>query len=211
MLGRPHHVLPLLQSIVDTSPGCDVFFALSSHDDDVIAEVDRTGSYYFVIEHAPGDYSRKINKAMTLHDSKLYFTGASDLRFHPGWFDAAAARMIDRIGVVGTNDLGSPRVVAGEHATHMLVSKEYVDHFGTIDGGVGFFHEGYSHEFCDDEAIQTARFHNAWAMALDSHVEHLHPSWGKGEWDASYSASGERMARDELVYRSRMHLWGQKA
>ena len=125
----------------------------------------------------------------------------------PGWLSAALARLAPGIGVVGTNDLGSPRVMAGEHATHSLVTRSYADEFGTIDEPGKVLHEGYVHEFVDDELVATARFRSAWAFAVDSHVEHLHPCWGKAPMDRLYAGQSERIRAGRKLYDRRRHLW----
>jgi hypothetical protein len=46
--------------------------------------------------------------------------------------------------------------MAGRHSTHSLVTRDYVERFGTIDEAGVVLHEGYPHEFVDDEFVQTA-------------------------------------------------------
>jgi hypothetical protein len=207
MLGRAHRVEPLLESIRATCQA-RVVFGVTEGDVDVIAAVVAAGEQ--AITHpkrARGDFQYKINQGIAATDEPYVFTGADDLRFHPGWYEAAIAKMTGRVGVVGTNDLCNQRVMRGEHATHMLVSRDYVERFGTIDEPGKFLHEGYWHEMCDDEAVQTAKRRRAWAFAADSHVEHLHPMAGRAPVDALYAAQGERMQQGRLLFRRRRRLW----
>jgi hypothetical protein len=183
-------------------------FGCSQLDTAVIEELEARGEQLFVIPGPrPGDYARKINVGFRKTTEPLVFLGASDLLFHPGWFEAATAQLADGIGVVGTNDLGSPRVMAGDHSTHSLVTREYVERFGTIDCPGKVLHEGYEHEYVDDELVLTAKHRGAWAFAADSHVEHLHPSWGKAPSDAMYSQQRRRMHRGRRVFQRRQRLW----
>lgn len=222
MLGRPHHVAPLLDSIRETAPGARVMFVVTHGDDSVWSTVLRcwargrgSGRYRENVTvgaismpwSGRGDYAKKINQVIARTREPLIFTGASDLRFHAGWLEAAIGKLAPGIGVVGTNDLGSPRVVSGEHATHMLVTRDYVQRLGTIDERGKFFHEGYPHEFVDDEAVETAKRRHAWAMALDAHVEHLHPDWGKGERDRMYDQAPARARVGRRVFEARRRLW----
>jgi hypothetical protein len=147
----------------------------------------------------------KINRAVWQTDEPLIFLGADDIRFRPGWYEAAAAKLKPGIGLVGTNDLHHPRVVRGRHATHFLATRAYATS-GHIDGP-GLMHDGYHHCFADDELVETARARGAWAMALDSHVEHLHPSWGNAPDDPVYQASYAPFEADRALFRSRRHLW----
>jgi hypothetical protein len=208
MLGRPHHVLPLLATIDATTPGCQVVFLTTPGDDDVVAAVDATGRERIEVERQPvGDYARKIQAGYELTANPLIFTGASDIAFHPGWFEAATKRLTPGIGVVGTNDLGNPEVLAGRHATHFLVTRTYADEYGTIDGPGAIFYDGYPHEFVDNELIGTAMHRGAYAMAPDSLVEHLHPHWGKGVSDDLYDAQPIRMSIGRSIFINRRRMW----
>lgn len=205
MLGRPYHVAPLVESIEAT---CDahIMFMCSPDDTDVLAEVDRF-DHLIVDGPHPGDYARKINIGFNATTEPLVFLGASDIRFHPGWFEAATAELAPGVGVVGTNDLVSPRVMRGEHATHSLVTRAYVDGFGTVDEPGKVLHEGYVHEFVDDELVCTAKHRGAWAFAANAAVEHLHPYFDNGEWDDTYRKMGDRIAQSAAHYKQRQTLW----
>jgi glycosyltransferase involved in cell wall biosynthesis len=208
MLGRPQHIPPLLESIYSTTPDPRILFVVSPDDYQVHAEVDRAGVERITVAYSPiGDYARKINAGYLHTTEPLLFLGASDLRFHPGWYDAATARLTHGVGVVGTNDLGSKRVIDGQHSTHSLVTREYIDNYGTVDRRRQVLCELYWHEYVDDEFIETARHRGAFAAATDSIVEHLHPNWGKGENDATYAAQRSRMARGVRIFRRRRPLW----
>ncbi len=208
MLGRPHTIGPLVDSIISTTPSARIVFGCSPADMVVIDRLDQLGLEHFTVPGPNrGDYARKINTGFRLTSEPLIFTGACDLRFHAGWFDAAIAELAPGIGVVGTNDLGSRRVMAGLHATHSLVARDYVERFGTIDQPGLVMHEGYLHEFVDDELVQTAMSRNAWAFAADSHVEHLHPAWGKADSDDLYDQTPFRMRMGRKLYRQRQQLW----
>ncbi len=207
MLGRPHRVRPLLDSIRDTSDA-RVVFVCSPGDDEVLRTVEEL-PHLIVDGPFPGDYARKINRGISNTAEPLIFMGACDLKFHPGWLEAATAQLAPGVGVVGTNDLGSTRVMAGEHSTHSLVTRDYVRDFGTIDTPGIALHEGYPHEYVDDEFVQTAMFRGAFAFAEDSHVEHLHPAWGKAPTDDLYDQQRYRMRAGRKVFLRRRRLWTQ--
>lgn len=205
MLGRPHTVAPLLESIRST---CDarVVFVCSPGDTDVL-DVVADEKHLTVPGPSRGDYAKKINAGFRATTEPLIFTGACDLKFRAGWFEAATAQLTEGVGVVGTNDLGSQRVMAGTHSTHSLVTRDYVRRFGTIDRPGQVLHEGYPHEFVDDELVQTAIYRRAWAFAHDAHVEHLHPAWGKAPIDDLYAQTNARMRMGRKLYRQRQYLW----
>lgn len=208
MLGRPHRVRPLLTSIVETTPGARVLWLLSDGDRKVHRAVREVGGEILSLPFRPvGDYAVKINSGYRHTTEPLMFLGADDLKFHPGWYEAACAHLRPGIGVVGTNDLGSPRVVRGEHATHSLVTREYTDRYGTIDQPGAILHEAYAHEWVDDEFVETAKHRGAWAFAADAHVEHLHPNWGKNSEDRLYAQQQARMRYGRPIYERRRKLW----
>jgi glycosyltransferase involved in cell wall biosynthesis len=209
VLRRPHRVAPLAESVKACTPGARLIFVCTPGDDDEIAEVDRVGCERILIPMEPdGDYARKINAGYRVTSEPLIFTAADDLRFHPGWFEAAAAKLADPdVGVVGVNDLGSRRVRAGEHATHFLVTRDYIDTQGVIDTPRAVFCEIYHHFFVDDEMVGTARYRNAWAVASDAVVEHLHHYYGKSEFDQTYQLGCAYSDEDKQRFEARLHLW----
>lgn len=205
VLNRPHRVAPLLDSIRAATPQPHrVLFLTDPFDTDEIAEIEACGAWH---ERTGGNYARKINAGIDLTDEPLIFTGADDLNFHPGWFDAAKQCLTPGIGVVGTQDLCNARVKRGEHSTHSLVTREYVDRCGTIDEVGKLLHEGYPHEFVDDELIETAKSRGAFAFAHESVVEHLHPLAGKAPMDDLYAAQRVRMKQGRRIFNRRRALW----
>lgn len=216
VLARPHRVGPFLESIAAaTPPIVRVVFAATAGDamvDAVVAHADGAGVPVSLEVLAPnriGDYARKVNFVYSRTTEPFLFLGADDLHFHHGWLEAAMAEMVDPgIGVVGTQDLApTERARTGQHATHCLIRRAYIDAYGTIDEEDKILHEGYPHEYVDDELVGTAKARNAWAFAHGSIVEHLHPSWGKAPADALYRAQRRRMADGARIYRRRSALW----
>lgn len=210
VLGRPATFAPLLNSIYATTASVDVLFLASPglgarFDRD---ELDRLNAWWVEVPWLPedGDYARKINLGATLTDHEWIFMGATDLRFHEHWFEHAKDQRTGRVLAVGTNDLCNPRVISGRHSTHSLVHRDYVE-LGTIDEPGKLLHEGYPHEFVDDEFVETARRRRRWAHAHMSWVEHLHPMCGKAEVDPIYAAHAERIRRGRTVFRRRSVLW----
>ena len=153
-----------------------------------------------------GSYAHKINAGVAATTEALLFLAADDLRFHERWLDRALARMRGQIQVVGTNDLGNPRVRRGRHSTHSLVARGYAL-LGTIDEPGVLLHEGYTHNFVDTEFITTARARGVYAHAGDSIVEHLHPHWGKAKDDGTYRLGQASWTHDQQLFRDRSVLW----
>lgn len=204
VLGRPHRVSPVLKSIRNaTRPPRRALFLCDPGDVPTQDAIARAGGEML---SPGGSYAHKINVGVRATTEPLIFLGADDLHFHPGWLDTATLRMVGGVGVVGTNDLGNQRVVAGEHATHSLIARWYAE-LGTIDEPEQLLHEGYHHNFVDDELIGTAKARGAWAFAHDSIVEHLHPLWGKADDDEVYRQGRERFRSDQRRHHRRRALW----
>lgn len=216
VLRRPHRVEPLVQNIKASGADADIVFIASSNDHDECLELARVQGLYdavHVLKTPParsGDYARKINwgyqAAPDYHE--WFFLAADDVDFHHGWYQAALAVAGDR-RVIGTQDLGNSRVLAGQHSTHSLVHRSYIAEYGTIDEPNKILHEGYPHEFVDDEFIETARLRDEFVFAGASIVEHLHPMWGKAATDPLYDAHSQRMSVGRLIYTKRKRLWNQ--
>ena len=222
VLWRPERMRPFVENVLantraDKATDCMVVFAVSPSDTSSVVEarlcqqqlgykvtsVQVDGPY-------PGDYARKVNRAVRewQYVATWLLTAADDLEFVPGWDDAVRATH-ERTGalVIGTNDLGNPKVKAGEHATHSMVHRDYVK-LGTVDDPTRLLHEGYQHNWVDNEFVQTAMHRGQWAFAADAHVRHLHPVWGHGQMDATYTRGQADYHADRELFKQRRHLWG---
>lgn len=214
VLRRPHRILPVAESALQaTEPGRVVFLATEG-DFAVLDQIGEARRRFgddvgceILPPHRRGDYAHKINHGYQTTTEEYLFFGADDLFFHRGWFERAVRHMSDEIAVVGTQDLANRRVLVGEHSTHPLVARWYIDLAGTIDEPGKALHEGYLHEFVDDEFIETAKAREVFAFAPDAVVEHLHPSVGKAQWDMLYLEEPRRMTAGRLLYQRRRHLW----
>ena len=211
VLGRPHNVGPLVASLreVTAETTARLLFVATRGDDEEIAEIQRLGQDLLVVPpRARGDYAHKINTGYRQSTEPFLLLGADDIRFRSGWWEAALPHFDDpKIGVVGTNDLGNARVISGEHATHSIVRRSYVDEFGTIDESGKVLHEGYPHEFVDDEFVETARLRGAFVSEPTSIVEHFHPLWRKAPTDRLYDGQARRMRAGRGLYNRRRRLW----
>lgn len=195
-------------STLRASTGIAKVYAIVNGDENAEAEI--WAAYGAVIIRTDGTtFAERMNAGYRDTTEPLMFVVGDDVRFRAGWLDQAQAVMARGYSVVGTNDLGNPRVVAGEHATHFLVRRSYVDEIGASwDGPKVLAHEGYRHWYVDDEIVTAAKQRDMWAMAIDSHVEHLHPQWGKGHIDAIYEKGLESRHLDHAEYVRREAEYG---
>jgi hypothetical protein len=96
-------------------------------------------------------------------------------------------------------------VTSGEHATHLLIRRNYIDERGASwDGPKVVCHEGYRHNFPDDEIVTVAKQRGVWAFAKHSEVEHLHPFWGDAEVDATYELGQSSFEQDQALFLGRL-------
>lgn len=219
VLGRPHHLAPLLASLDATVPGARVLL-LTTPGDEAVPACEASGREVVPVRWQPGDFAKKCQVGYRYTTESLLFVGATDLEFTPGWFEAAVAELRPGIGLVGTNDMCNPRVMAGQHATHFLMTRDYIDRYGILqpgpDGPVNqpgvILFDGYAHEFCDTEAVGTAKHRGAWAHSAAAVVKHRHGLCDQGfpedEGDPLYAAQAERMRASWPLFRSRQYLWG---
>jgi hypothetical protein len=215
VLRRPHRVEPLIADIhAATGDRCRIVFIVTRDDRAELRAVRDATRAHATVTHMliganlVGDYARKINLAYSRTVEPFLFCGADDLHFHAGWLDAALAPFADRsVGVVGTQDLANRRVRRGDHATHSMVRRAYIDTYGTIDEPRKVLHEGYIHEFVDDEFIATAKHRGAFVFASGSVVEHLHPSVRKAPTDDLYRDEPRRMKAGRILFARRQQLW----
>lgn len=211
VLGRPSLIEPLVNNIYDTAPTVSILFLTTPEDEEGTAAVVKSGERYQpVIKKPRGDYARKINTGYKITKEPVLFMGATDLVFHPGWLENGLAELNNNIQCVGTNDLGNPRVISGKHSTHSFVTRHYVKKYGLIDGPGKILFEGYPHEYCDDEFVWTAKARKMYKFSRNSVVEHMHPAWGKAEWDDSYRECDNRLELGNRIFRRRVRLWTQR-
>jgi hypothetical protein len=215
VLGRPHRVAPLVESLnlsveQERSEGWIVrtVFVCTPGDD---AEIAAVRAHEDELLFYDGGYAAKCNHATRMVDADWYLTAADDLRFHPGWL-SAAIDVHEKTGapVVGTNDLHNPSVISGLYATHLLVHRNYLER-GTIDEPGLLMHEGYDHNCVDTELVETAKSRGMFAFAKDSRVEHLHPIWKGAPDDATYRKGRERHVQDRRLLAVRRRLWTSTA
>ena len=208
VLGRPHNVQPLLESLSTTHEAYRVFFICSPDDTAQIEACLDSGQETLTVHWHPGkaDYAKKINWGFEQTDSEWVFQGADDIRFKDNW-DTAALRTAALRGkrVIGTNDLHNPLVKRGGTSTHTLFRRSYIEEYGGTHDNTGrVLHEGYDHQYVDNEFCETARRRDEWAFCKQSIVEHLHPHWGLVEEDETYRKADRARGQDFRRYHQRM-------
>ncbi|MCU1494804.1 MAG: hypothetical protein JWO62_2568 [Acidimicrobiaceae bacterium] len=208
-LHRPQNVRPFMESLVASTGLATAWFICEEDDEEEIAEAKACGAEVLVSSDAHS-FAEKVNVAYALTSSPWLLLAGDDVRFRPGWLDHALD-VARRYGteVVGTNDLANPRVMRGEHATHPLIAREYIDRLGASWDGPGVVcHEGYRHWYVDDEIVSVAKQRSTFTVALGSQVEHLHPIAGKAADDEIYRLGARHADDDRKLFerRARAHM-----
>lgn len=208
VLTRPDNVRPLLASLKASTGLATAYFVADEADTVERAAILAAGAREIVFrggEHR-GTFAEKVNLAFRETTEPWLFLVGDDVSFRPGWYDHALHAARTHIApVVGTRDLGNPAVERGEHSTHMLIGREYVEKVGASWDGPGIVaHEGYRHWFVDNEICVAAAQRGAFTFAMGSIVEHLHWRWGKSKRDDVYDLGESTASRDEALFRRRM-------
>lgn len=211
VLHRPQNLTPLLLSLQQASTlPLDLLFICSPGDSAEQQALQAAGLEYTVVNWAPdrADWARKLEHGRHLTTQPLMLLAADDLRFHQGWDVELhnAWREFD-VGVLGTQDLGNRLVLSGQHSTHPCVVRDYADCHGTIDNPKLMLHDGYDHQYCDNELCETAMARGCWKFLHKCVVEHLHPAWGKGEGDSTYLKGNRHWQQDLKLFQRRRRLW----
>jgi glycosyltransferase involved in cell wall biosynthesis len=207
-LRRAQGLIPFVDSIRRTSPLGEyrIVFVTDPDDDQTLGVIQTMVSGLDVDRiDKGGTFPVKVNAAVAATDTPLMLVCGDDTVFKPGWYDAMMAARGP--GVIGTNDL-TPRTKDKNHATAQVLEREYVDDPGAAWNEPGHaFHEGYHHNYADDELCRLAIYRGEFVFADDCVIEHHHPIWGTKEWDDVY-AIGERNAkRDRALYSERRRAW----
>jgi GT2 family glycosyltransferase len=196
------------QPFMDTlraSTGLATAYAICDADDPEGIEAWRAAGAEVIVDSVV-TFAKKVNLGYSKTSEPWLFLVGDDVRFHPGWLNHAQhVADVFKADVVGTNDWGNERVMRGEHATHMLVRRTYVDDLGASWDGPGTVcHEGYRHWFCDDELVTAAKMRGTFYSALGSVVEHLHPLFGRGETDETYEVIKPFVESDYGLFQARL-------
>jgi hypothetical protein len=226
VLGRPEHAQPFMASLRASTGLATAYAVCDYHDDEALAAWKQAGAEVLIYPgleandrgqptgnylERPGTFAEKVNYGSEMTLEPWLLLVGSDVHFHPGWWDHARHAAGDRYHVVATNDLGNPRVVAGEHATHPLIRRAYVDEVGASWDGPGVVaHEGYRHWFVDDEIVTAAKQRGVFTAALASRVEHLHYLWGKGDADEVTELGQSHTDHDRALWERRRATYGDQ-
>lgn len=210
--GRPHAAQRFMESLRASTGLANVYAVTDIEDGESYHAWQEAGATVLVAGEPdddatePRSFAQKVNYAVSKTDEQLIFIVGDDVHFYPGWLDQAQhVRRASGVAVVGTNDLGSARVMQGHHATHLLIDREYIEKHGASWDGPGVLaHEGYRHWFVDDEIVRVAKQRMEWGFAMGSIVEHFHPAFGKADSDSVYELGQSHADDDQRTFKDRV-------
>lgn len=205
VMKRPQNAAPFMRS-VRASTGLAFVYAIADEDDEETRKAWHNAGANVIISDRGHTFAQKANVGYEKTDEPYLFLCGDDVHFHPGWYDQALhVSNEESLAVIGTDDLGNARVRSGEHATHALFKRSYIDEQGASwDGPKVFVSEAYRHNFCDDEWTFVAKQRGQFGFAKGSVVEHLHPLWGKTSNDEVYQKGRHSYDRDRKTWESRL-------
>lgn len=208
VMDRPQNAAPFMRSL-RASTGLATVYAIADEGDLATREAWVMAGATVIVSDRGYTFAQKANCGYFKTSESCLFVTGDDVKFWPGWYDHALHVMKrEKAGLVGTNDLGNKAVMAGEHATHPLILRDYIDEHGASWDGPGILaHEGYGHWFVDNEWTWVARQSHCFGFALGSYVEHLHPIFGKGKDDNTYKRGQASVQSDQRHWEKRVRQY----
>lgn len=214
VVGRPQNAAPFMRSL-KASTGMATVYAICEADDLLSRAAWQEAGATLIVQQAgrPGTFACKINDGVKATSEPFVFLVGDDVEFRAGWLDHAQfVAGAQNAAVVGTVDQCNPKVMAGDHATHMLIARQYIDEVGASWDGPGVCcHEGYGHQYVDNELVEAARWRSTFAMAFGSVVQHNHPITGRTQWDAVYERGHATAKADSALFSKRRSIMARQA
>ena len=207
-LGRPHKLKENVDNLFDVTgrDEIDIVFIVEPED---TASIDAAGELdaLLIVNKRSKNYAGAINTAVNELDHRYFYAAADDFNFHPNWLPPLLEKS-KQYGVVGSDDLGNPNVKAGNFAVSYLVSRWYLP-YACIGYPDCLVYEGYKHNYTDTDVCQTAIHRGQYSFCAESVVEHMHPAWGKSEFDKTYERSLDQtlMNIDDAEFMRRSISW----
>lgn len=209
---RSHMMRKNVDNIYDASgrENVDVVFVVENDDKESISVGHELDALVLINQRTRG-YAGANNTAARVLTHNYFYTANDDFLFHENWLPPMM-KLAGSFGIVSPNDLGNPMVMSGIMGTSFLVSRRYLP-MACADSSGDLFHEGYIHNFCDNEMTATAISNNEFVYCPESIVEHLHPSFNKAIEGLEYGKSVDvgLFELDRARFESRRHLWEKKS
>ncbi|MCA1800620.1 MAG: hypothetical protein LC650_04950 [Actinobacteria bacterium] len=207
VLRRPQKVATVLEAF----RGTRVLFLPDEDDYGTLQALEEHKADYAIAPPASDfgvpTYASKVNHAYRITDSEYILYAADDVIPSGTWRERALGYLSrhPKVGLLATNDMSHPLVTRGKLATHGIVSRSYVETYGSAslkDSGP-IFHEGYRHWCCDVEVSYAARMRGAFAYVPDVIIRHARDP----RRDEVYALGASFATQDRKTMRSRCPGW----
>lgn len=204
-LNRPQRLRQTISYLhANTAEPHRLLFCVSDIESKVI--LSELGEWYLDDSDDPDRrYVTRMNKLVRhIDDADAVFFGSDDVIHHPGWL-TEAWKVLEDFSCVVVNDGHNP------NGTQALMRAGFLP-FAVFDSPGDAFHNGYIHNFADNEQHFTAFKQGEYARAMESHVEHLHPLFQSDNaipWDATYSNAQKGWDHDQMLFNERVQLIDQ--
>lgn len=168
-------------------------------------EAVRALGYEPVIDSQPPSGVNATNAGYWASTAKWVVIGQDDFKWTEGWL-TRAWKWTNDYQVIGFNDGSNSG--RKQHSVGWLVNRQFVQDVSLcIDFPNVIFNPHYKKNYSDDELNNTAKSRGVWKYADDAVLEHLHPTFNKGEDDITYQHLETHLTQDAELYNSRIHLW----
>lgn len=126
-----------------------------------------------------------------------FVLGADDIKWHPGWLEAALS-LAEKSGaqVIGLHD-GHTNL--NHYGAHYMVHREFVEK----ELGWVFIPPMYSSWWFDREVCEKAAGLGLYAPCWEALAEHTHPDWSTAAMDATYEKGYALHEIDRTIYEAR--------
>lgn len=201
-LNRPQRIRPTATAIHESTPEPhQIYWMVSDEQSMDTLEGMPEENWYSDSDTEDRRYVTRMNKLVEeLEDEDFVFFGSDDVIHHPGWAREALRVFGDpKVQLVVVNDLRN------QNGTQAMIRREYLE-LATFDAPGKPFHGGYQHNFADTEQFLTAHTRGAYARAMESYVEHLHPVMGGPHpmpWDDTYTNAQKGWEEDQARFEHR--------
>jgi glycosyltransferase involved in cell wall biosynthesis len=200
--GRPHKIQSYIDNIrsVTNMDLAEIVFIVEDDDLEVKKLCQESGEKTFINTRARS-FGGAMNTAVRLLDNQYFFGSSDDFFFHPNWLEPLL-ELTEKYGFIKCNDLGR----TDNLATCYLINRSYLTRC-VPDSPEDIVCEKYLHNFTDTELTAVAIANGEYYYCQESIVEHMHPVWGKAEYDATYGLQNGTWQYDENIFYERSSFW----
>lgn len=202
VLGRPDAVKKTIDAFLASGSERDasLLFIASDTDGPEIDALEKADARY--VPTSKRSWACKINVGLLASVEPWLLCAADDVTLLPRWTTRVRTLLEDGC-VFGSYDGFNPRTASGDLATHPLVSRSYAEKHGTIEKKNVIAHEGYHHNYVDEEITLTARARGLLRFSPEPLLLHNHWGLDPGRMDETYALGHRFLDTDKALFEAR--------